>query len=65
MGTKKKHRVRQYVIVSQGNVIIRPFASMEEAEKWAWSYAGFTEGASQHISEMYHLDISSRFNLKY
>ena len=62
--TKKKERVRQYVIVSDYNVIIRPFKSLTDAEDWAYEYAGISSSRPYIVQEVRHIDIASRFNLK-
>ena len=57
-------QVKQYVIVTDKNVIIRPFTSKKECVTWAKKYAGITEDRPYHIEQVKHIDISSRFNLK-
>lgn len=63
--TKRKVRIRQYVIVVDKNVFIRPFGNMIEAEDWAHEYAGVRPSKPHFIQVVHHLDISSRFNLEY
>lgn len=57
--------IRQYVIVVSKNVIIRPFYSKKEAIEWAQIFAGVDPSEPHFIDEVKHIDISSRFNLKY
>ena len=55
-------KIKQYAILTDNELYVRPFRSMKEAKEWCDSYLGGREGC--YISVVNVVDIASRFTLK-